>query len=283
MLVFRKLIVFVLVTFCASFVHAQDDDFKKMQEEFNKFSKQITEEFKAYGDSIDQAFIEAMEKNWKEFEALAPLVPADTIDKPVTQPKAEPIKKNKDIPSIQLIPSGLINGQAFTDPISSPGTLPDPVYSFPVILKDEEPIPDPLPATDPVEDVKVEVESFPIPDPTPIPDPKPDKPVETVKTDPSTLPNPLDELVLPESLTGPGFIFYDEPIELPEKNEFQINKSTKVSQELFPAFWRSMVKTDYASALNRLSKQASKLNLNDWGFAELVEDAGKNVFPNDEN
>jgi len=283
MLVFHRIILFVLVTFCASFVHAQDDDFKKMQEEFNNFGKKITEEFKAYGDSIDQAFIDAMEKNWKAFEAMAPITPEDTIDKPVKQPKAEPIRKNQDIPSIQLKPSGLINGNSVGVNSLPTVTPPDPIYSFPIITMEEEPLPDPLPATDPVEDVKVEVEPFPVLDPTPIPDPKPDKPVETVKTDEKPLEEPADEPILPANLNVPGFIFYDEPIELPEKNEFQIDKSSKVSQEVFPAFWKSMVKTDYASALNRLSKQASKLNLNDWGFAELVEDAGKNVFPGDEN
>lgn len=59
--------------------------------------------------------------------------------------------------------------------------------------------------------------------------------------------------------------------------------SGRLSEHRVAEGWERLEQTEYELLLYQLTRQARELNLNDWGYAQLVARASRKVIPNDKN
>ena len=74
---------------------AQDQDLKKLNEEFKAFEKKQTEDFQAFADSVNRDFANFLKQEWESFRAFAGDPVPEEKPKPPDQPRKEeePVKE----------------------------------------------------------------------------------------------------------------------------------------------------------------------------------------------
>ncbi|MDH5391903.1 MAG: hypothetical protein OEY11_01830 [Gammaproteobacteria bacterium] len=75
---------------------------------------------------------------------------------------------------------------------------------------------------------------------------------------------------------GHSLAFYFDP-------KMKTKLSGRIDEKAISQFWSTLSRADYDALLNQLNKQRSPLQLNDWGFALLINELAKNIYSGQKN
>lgn len=138
------------------------------------------------------------------------------------------------------------------------------------MVRDPNPKPDEVPEADtedlepPPEEVIPRIREIEVPPPTPEPEVKPEAEIIQEGT-----PLQID-------FYGTGLQFsYDEAI--------RGGVGTPVNNKEISAYWEKLGKSDYEPLLKQLQSYREQLGLNDWGYAVLIYQLGRSIYPDSPN
>lgn len=109
-----------------------------------------------------------------------------------------------------------------------------------------------------------------VPVDVPKPDPNPDKPLCKPAEDSSN----ADKIDID---------FYGCGLSIPYEITMASCKLTEVSQNAISGFWEKLSACNYTPLVEQLLKAKSELQLNDYGYFQLVQQVSKNIFKTNEN
>jgi len=234
---------------------------KELQKEFASFLELNQEEFDQYVRENDKEFSDYLKKNWEEFKLFAGEKP-DSAPKPAVIPKFIP-------PPVKPIPGG------------KEGKIQP---------KPDQPKPEVKPETKP----EVKPETKPQPEDltkiTPVP-PKPlpggiegklgRKPIEVVpipKKRPDIVPPPVPNVPVIQKSEPDNFAkgqasidFYGTNLTFKFDPNILGSLPVEIHNTTIAAFWDRVCKVNYVHLINQLSDAKTQMNLNDWGYYQLVK------------
>ncbi|TNF36007.1 MAG: hypothetical protein EP315_04840 [Gammaproteobacteria bacterium] len=214
--------------------------------EFEKWLKQETQSYQEYRDKRDKEFTGFLKQQWKEMQTFQGLV-RDETPKPVVMPIAPPAppKPVVKVPEPVVPPAP----EPKPAPQLKPGQPPQPVVKIP------EPVVSPQSVVK-VPPIKVE------------PPPAEIKPAPVVSLPKGT---PLNI-----SYFGHSLRFTYDP-------KFKVRMGYAMNAKAMSDHWSALSLADYESLLNQINDQREPLQLNDWGYALLVNHIAKGIYPGQQN
>ena len=211
--------------------------------EFEKWLSQETTTFQEYRDKRDKEFTSFLKTQWKEMETFSGLV-RDKTPKPVRMPVALPDSK----------------------PLPSP--VPEPLV---------QPLPDhkPTQVDQPKPDIK----------------PKPPEPVVTVpivKVPPIAQPpkpvivKPVPVVKLPKG-QAIKINYYGQTLRFTYDPKLKVGMYSSIDAHAMSRHWSSLSQGDYEALLSQINDQREPLSLNDWGYALLINEIAREIYPGQSN
>ncbi len=150
---------------------------------------------------------------------------------------------------------------------------PKPV-KMPIAKPKPIPKPSPVPKDKPV-DKPVSKKPAPRPEPVVIPPPPVVKPPVPIKPVPVPVPVQKGERAR-VNFFGQRITFYYDPA-------FRRSLPRKLDEKAVSNFWSELSRADFEPLLDQVSKQATALQLNDWGYAVLTNELAEQIYQGDSN
>ncbi len=155
----------------------------------------------------------------------------------------------------------------------------------------------PKPKTNPVYTPPSKPSDSPIAGPVDVPKKNPEvspkteptiKPVEKpVAVVPEPIPQPVDPIRKPAEDAGnaqtSSLRFYGRTFTIPYDPGLEQCELAAVSQDAIGNFWEKTSKTNYTLTVEKLLQAKADLNINDYGYFQLVQQFSRNLFPMKEN
>ncbi|HKJ69770.1 MAG TPA: hypothetical protein VKA68_17570 [bacterium] len=138
------------------------------------------------------------------------------------------------------------------------------------MVRDSNPKPDEVPQADtgdlepPEEDVIPKIREIEVPRPTPAPEVKP-------------------EADIPREGTPLRMAFYGTELRFSYDETIRGAVGSPVDNKAISAYWEKLGKSDYEPQLEQLRSYREQLGLNDWGYAVLIYDVGRAIYPDSPN
>lgn len=123
----------------------------------------------------------------------------------------------------------------------------------------------------------------PLPKPVPA-QPAAPKPSLTQAVPPK--PKPSESPPIPEDRNLPGTItvqFFGEPVTLSYDSKMGFTQSGQSTKEFIGAYWEALSRADYQELATQVREHKKRLNLNDWGYCQLLYEVGKSISRGDRN
>ena len=209
--------------------------------EFEAWMSKEKQSYQEYRDKRDQEFTGFLKAQWKEMQTFSGLV-RDKTPKPVHMPVAPP---------------------------PPPAPAPQPQVK-------------PQPQPKPVPDVVTQPEVKPVPVPPPAPEikPPPVVVVPPIVTVPKPVPVPSTPVVKTPAGKTLSLHFYGQNISISYDPALRVSLKRPVNGESISGYWSDMSRAKYEPLLRQLNEQKSKLQLDDWGYAVLVNDISTSINRN---
>ena len=77
--------------------------------------------------------------------------------------------------------------------------------------------------------------------------------------------------------------FFGKRITLKYDSKIEFRSGRSLSNNVIASHWESMDKAPHEFLIYQLMNEAKNLALNDWGFALLVNEAAREIYPGDDN
>lgn len=212
--------------------------------DFQKWLQQEKSSLQEFKDARDKEFTSFLEQQWKEMEIFSGVV-RDSTPKPVKMPIAKPIQVKPAPTPVVIKPAP-----------DSPPVIPD------------KPVIDVKPKTPPVTQKKLPIVVIP-------------------KIKPAKSPSPITPELITKLPKGKkinlGFFGNSLTFSLDHKFYLKFNNGKVIDSKNISTHWRELRKTNYEQAIKQLSKYKEPLQLNDWGYALLVNSLAKVIYPKNKN
>ena len=257
MRVFRTVqIMFFMYVLCVpAHLYAQDpfeDLVKEQDAKFQQLRKEADEELDRL-KAVDKDFAEILNRAWKELDL-------NTGKKRYKDPKPEvvPVARPSDIPEKEPVPE--VKPKPEREKLPEPEKRPEPVpqkSEIPEKVTPEKP-----------EQVKLpEKPSVAEPEKTPRPEPKPTADVPKII-------DFSDKEGEPLSLS-----FFGTPIRIRYDKRLTVKLQGQISEKTISTFWETIGKYDYENFLVQMLQARKELELNDWGYCLLLNNAAEQLHP----
>jgi len=208
--------------------------------EFDKWMKQETQSYQEYRDKRDKEFTSFLKSQWKEMQTFQGVV-RDKTPKPVKMPVAPEAKPIVKKPIPKIPPK-----QPVVD--SKPDKAP---AKKPVIVH--------IPAK-PVVTPPIVIVPLIKPAPKPI------------------IIKPLPEVKLPKGRPL-DIEFYGHKLKFTYDPKLKVRLALRINEKAMSSHWSALSKGGYESLLKQINEQKKPMNLNDWGYALLVNEVSKGINP----
>jgi len=153
---------------------------------------------------------------------------------------------------------------------------------FSGVVRDTTPKPVKMPVAkpQPVKPAPVVVTPTPVPDKKPLP-----IIVKVPKIKPPKLPAPIKPKPIAKLPKGEHvkFKFFGNPLTFSTDSKFRISFKKRIDSKNISAYWAELSKADYEQTIKQLSQYKNPLQLNDWGYALLVNSLAKVIYPKSKN
>ncbi|MFW2371920.1 MAG: hypothetical protein ACN4GM_02280 [Gammaproteobacteria bacterium] len=240
--------------------------------EFEKWLSQETTSFQEYRDKRDKEFTSFLKTQWKEMETFSGLV-RDKTPKPVRMPVALPLPAPKPTPMVQPLPDSKPTPMVQPKPDTKPET------PKPLPLPDSKPLPSPVPTPldQPAQDEKPLVAT-----------PKPVVKPPTVKVPPIAPPpkpvivKPIPAVKLPKGQTI-RINYYGQSLRFTYDAKLKVGMYSRIDATAMSRHWSSLSQGDYEALLKQINHQRQPLSLNDWGYALLINEIAREIYPGQSN
>lgn len=155
--------------------------------------------------------------------------------------------------------------------------------------EDLQPKPDTPPVFSPEEDPAPQPSPQPAPEPDSAPEPPPAEPPVEEDAAPVSPPTatpgsePASAPRVPRYFESVELSFYGTRLQLRYPAEIVAPLSGKISQEKIAGFWKDAAASEYDPFVEQLLGLRRALQLNDWGYALLIQRLGEQLYPGNRN
>jgi len=94
-----------------------------------------------------------------------------------------------------------------------------------------------------------------------------------------------DTLISPDAMKGKilHFTFYDVPLSIIYDESLEGIVSSDINEKAIALFWEKVSNSKYESCLKQARNYKEQMELNDWGYCQLLYEIGKGIFQDSKN